>query len=271
MRMAMRFAPNTSGLRQVPIHACHVSRAASTPRMAWLIPTHIPLPDEFVGFDPISPLTQDFEAYQRHLPHWRAAGRCYFVTFRLRDSIPAAVLAEMRAEAQTWQKRLAEVVRIQPGGLPPEEWAAWQDFQQVQVRKLELVLDEGRGECLLRLPDHQQSLVKALHHFEGTRCEMLAYAIMPNHAHVLCRPIGEHTMESLTRSWKRHSGDRIHRRLGRSGSLWQEESFDRLIRDAAHYRQAVRYIAKNPLKARLQPSEAVVWLHPRIVEANASA
>jgi putative transposase len=236
--------------------------------MAWLIPALIPLPDDFVGFDPDSPLTQNFDAYQRHLPHWRAPGRCYFLTFRLRDSIPADIMAAMQAEEQTWQKRLAAAALQHGGKLPPEEWAAWQDFQQVQIRKLELVLDEGRGECLLRLPEHQQPLVEALHHFEGVRCEMLAYAVMPNHAHVLCRTLGLHTLESLTRSWKRHSGDRIHRRLGRSGSLWQEESFDRIIRDAVHYRQAVRYIAKNPLKARLQPPEAVVWLHSRIVEAN---
>jgi putative transposase len=174
-----------------------------------------------------------------------------------------------RSVAEAWQKRLAEVARGHSGKLPPEEWAAWHDFQQVQMRKLELVLDEGRGECLLRLPENQQLLVEALHHFEGTRCEMLAYAIMPNHAHVICRPLGTHTLESLTRSWKRHSGDRIHRRLGRAGSLWQEESFDRIIRDAAHYRQAVGYIAKNPLKARLQSPEAVVWLHPRIAAVNA--
>ncbi|HCN75590.1 MAG TPA: hypothetical protein DIT13_00170 [Verrucomicrobiales bacterium] len=237
--------------------------------MAWLIPAHIPLPEDFVGFDPESSLTKDFEAYERHLPHWRVPGCCYVLTFRLADSIPVAVMVEMQAEAEAWQKRLAEAAQRHGGKLPPEELAAWQEFQQVRMRKLESLLDEGRGECLLRHPEHQQPLVEALHHFEGSRCEMLAYAIMPNHVHVLCRPLGEHALESLTRSWKRHSSDRIHRRLGRSGSLWQEESFDRIIRDAAHYQQAVRYIAKNPLRAGLVPPEAVVWLHPRIVAANA--
>lgn len=239
--------------------------------MPWFIPAHVPLPEDFRGFDPDSPLTQDWDTYQRHLPHWRVTGGCYFITFRLRDSVPAEVWQEMKAAAQAWQQRLALATQQHGGKLPPAEWAAWQDFQQVQMRKLDLVLDEGRGECLLRQPEHQQPLIEALHHFEGTRCEMHAYALMPNHAHVLCRPLGEHALESLTRSWKRHSGDRIHRRLGRTGSLWQEESFDRLIRDAAHYRQAVRYIAKNPPKAGLQAPEAVVWLHPRIMEANAGS
>jgi putative transposase len=237
--------------------------------VSWLIPHHIPLPDDFLGFDCKSTLTQDFERYERQLPHWRALGRCYFTTFRLRDSLPATVLEQMKAEAKAWQERHTESTRLHDGKLPPAEWSAWQEFQQVQMRKLEMILDEGRGECLLRHSEHQQPLIEALHFFEGTRCEMLAYAIMPNHVHVLCRPLGEHAMENLCRAWKRHSADRIHRRLGRSGSLWQEESFDRLIRDADHYIRAVRYIAKNPFLAHLQPPAAVVWLHPRIVEANA--
>lgn len=236
--------------------------------MAWLIPHHIPPPDDFLGFDPDSTLAQDFEAYERHLPHWRVQGRCYFTTFRLRDSIPSKVLEEMRANAQAWQKRLAEVAQRHGGKLPPEEWAEWQTFQRVQMRKLEMILDESRGESLLRHPEHRQHLIEALHYFEGTRCELLAYAIMPNHVHALCRPLGKHSLESLCRAWKRHSADRIHRRLSRSGSLWQEESFDRVIRDENHYGRVVRYIAKNPVLVHLQPAEAAVWLHPRIVAAN---
>lgn len=177
----------------------------------------------------------------------------------------------MQAEHKAWQQRLADAGQRHVGKILTEERAAWQSFQQVQLRKLDQLMDEGRGECLLRLPEHRQPLVEALHYFEGGRCEMQAYAIMPNHVHVLCRPMGEHDVESLTRSWKRHSSNRIHRVLGRKGALWQEESFDRVIRDGDHYRQAVRYIAKNPLKAGLGLGDAVVWLHPRIVKASAGA
>lgn len=237
--------------------------------MSWCVPERIPLPEDFRGFNPESPLTKDFDVYQRHLPHWRVPGCCYFLTFRLHDSLPAEVVNRMKAEARAWQQRLADAAFRHGGRLPPEEWMAWQDFQRVQLRALEHLLDEGLGECLLRQPELRRPLVEALHYFEGTRCEMLAYVIMPNHAHVLCCPGGEHVLEDLTRSWKRHSAVGIHRQLGRTGPLWQEESFDRIIRDGPHYRQAVRYIAKNPLKAGLQAPDAVVWLHPCIVEANA--
>ncbi|HEY1052545.1 MAG TPA: transposase [Prosthecobacter sp.] len=176
----------------------------------------------------------------------------------------------MQAEALTWQQRLVHAAQLHGGKVPADEWTVWQEFQQVQLRALERLLDEGLGECLLRQPAHQGPIIEALHHFEGVRCEMQAYTIMPNHAHVLCRPIHGHAVENLTRAWKRHSADHVHRLLGRAGSLWQDESFDRVIRDEDHYRQAVRYIAKNPLKAGLQSSDAVVWLHPRIIKANAA-
>lgn len=228
----------------------------------------IPLPRDFVGFDPQSGIPRDdFRAYERHLPHWRLPGACYFVTFRLADSIPQTVISEMQRELEEWQLRRA----IHDSKLPANELAAWQEFQRVRLRKLELLLDEGQGECLLREPIHHKVVADALHYFEGERCETLAYTIMPNHAHVLCRPLGGHSLEDLCGSWKWFTAQRIQRSLGRNGSLWQDENFDRIIRDAEHYALTVRYIAKNPLKARLEDDEATVWFCDQIRAANAES
>lgn len=234
--------------------------------MAWFIPQNIPLPPDFVGFAPEGNLHDaEFHQYTRHLPHWRKPGACYISTFRLRDSLPAEIVAQMKAEEQEWQQHLAEAALKNAGRLPADEWAAWQEFQRMRLRKLDLLLDKGHGECLLRDPEHRVPLMEAFHHFEGVRVEMLAYAIMPNHAHTLCRPLPGHELESLTGSWKRVSSQRIHRAMGRTGPLWQDESWDRIIRDAEHYSTAVRYIAKNPLVAHLNESEATVWLHPSML------
>jgi len=232
--------------------------------MAWLVPKHIPLPADFIGFSPESVLETSLQRYSRHLPHWRKDGACYLCTFRLRDSLPTEVMKEMEAERQDWIRKLEEASVRNRGVLPPEERDAWERFQKQEMRKLDLLLDEGHGECLLRHDGHRQLLAEAFHYLDGKRAQMLAYAIMPNHAHVLCRPLGGHTLESLTGSWKRRSSQRIHQRLGRRGALWQNESWDRIIRDVEHYATAVRYIAKNPLVAGLKPEEATVWLHPTI-------
>ncbi|MBX7209687.1 MAG: transposase [Verrucomicrobiaceae bacterium] len=230
------------------------------------------MPDDFIGFDPTSSLpAEGFTAYDRHLPHWRLPGACYFTTFRLRDSIPHAILKEMKQEKEQWEKRLAQAAAAANGRLRPDEIAAWQEFQRARLRKLESKLDEGHGECLLRDPAHRRIVTGALHHFVGQRCKMLAYAVMPNHVHVLCRPIEGHWLEDLCGSWKWFTAQEIQKALCRTGPLWQEENFDRLIRDAGHYRTTVRYIAKNPMKARLGEDEAAVWFCEGIRNANTNA
>jgi REP element-mobilizing transposase RayT len=174
----------------------------------------------------------------------------------------------IKREAEIWRLRLAEASANNNGKVPPDEQQAWNDFRRNRARKLETVLDQGHGGCLLRDPDHSQTIVEALHHFEGTRCEMMAFAVMPNHVHVLCRPVGDHTLEGLCGSWKWFTAQKVQRHLGRQGGLWQEESFDRVIRDGDHYANTVRYIAKNPIAAELQDDEATVWLCRAIHEAN---
>ena len=43
--------------------------------------------------------------------------------------------------------------------------------------------------------------------------------------------------------------------LNRSGPpFWQEESYDRLVRDAAEFRRIENYIVQNPVKAGLASS-----------------
>jgi len=56
-------------------------------------------------------------------------------------------------------------------------------------------------------------------------------------------------------AWKSGSARGIHGRLGRRGSLWQEDYFDRLVRDARHFANCVRYIRRDPEKARLHAGE----------------
>lgn len=42
------------------------------------------------------------EAYSRNLPHWRQAGATYFVTFRLADALPKALVDQWDDEKRTW-------------------------------------------------------------------------------------------------------------------------------------------------------------------------
>ncbi len=74
---------------------------------------------------------------------------------------------------------------------------------------------------------------------EPDRVEHYAWVIMPNHVHLLFKPLVP--LPQLMKSWKGVSA----RKIGR-GSIWQRNYRDTLIRDGSHFANAVRYIRHNP-------------------------
>jgi REP element-mobilizing transposase RayT len=96
-------------------------------------------------------------------------------------------------------------------------------------------------------------------HDDNRRCRLLAWVIMPNHVHVLVE-IWTTPMGKLVQAWKKISADFVNGRMGRRGQWWQEDYFDRYIRDEAHFQKAVRYIENNPVKAGLvKEPKAWAW------------
>jgi hypothetical protein len=45
-------------------------------------------------------------------------------------------------------------------------------------------------------------------------------------------------------------------------SLWQEESFDRIIRDEEHLFRAIEYVGSNPMRAGLSHDMCSLWIRP---------
>jgi putative transposase len=229
---------------------------------------HLVLPGWLRGFDPIYQEADRGEAtYERNLPHWRYAGATYFLTFRLHDSLPASALQELREAASKWEARLTAERNARGGLLSEATHEACEAFQKEQFIKMEQWLDQGHGACELRDPAVRRIVGEALGYFEETRCRMAAWVIMPNHVHAVCHPLADIDLEDLVGSWKKHSARKINLLLGRSGQFWQRETYDRIIRDGAHFRRIVRYIARNPQKAFLREEEASVWLTPAILGA----
>ena len=81
--------------------------------------------------------------------------------------------------------------------------------------------------------------------------ELGAFVIMPNHVHVMIETRMGFPLQEILHSWKSFTANQANKLLGRSGEFWQREYFDRYIRNAEHYVQAVGYIEENPVKAGL--------------------
>jgi REP element-mobilizing transposase RayT len=84
---------------------------------------------------------------------------------------------------------------------------------------------------------------------------------MPNHVHVVMKPLGSFELEDVLEQVKRFVSRKVNTTLGRTGVLWEEESYDRIIRDEEHLYRVVQYIGRNPAKAGLPQDEWVRWMH----------
>lgn len=181
----------------------------------------------------------------RHLPHWQQEGRTFFVTFHLADSIPQAKLREWMTERDAWSR------------WNPEPWSEEQQREYAKRfgNTVERWLDAGEGACALEQPAAAEIVARCLRGHE----EHHAWVIMPNHVHVLFSIPEGGELSKLLQSWKGSTSREINRLCGRTGTLWQKDYFDRLIRNKEHFWRTANYIRNNPLKARLQPGEYLLY------------
>jgi len=109
-------------------------------------------------------------------------------------------------------------------------------------------------------------IVSTLRHFDGQRYDLLAYVVMPDHVHILVKPFDKHPLSDLVRSWKSYTAYQVQRKHGRYGKIWQEDYFDRIIRNENEFLGKAKYILNNPLKISPQNEEYPwVWVNTDIV------
>jgi putative transposase len=80
--------------------------------------------------------------------------------------------------------------------------------------------------------------------------EIWSYCLMPNHVHIIAVPSDEDGLRRTFRFVHRHYTGYINARLRMTGHLWQGR-FSSVAMDEEHLHHAFRYIALNPVRARL--------------------
>jgi putative DNA methylase len=120
---------------------------------------------------------------------------------------------------------------------------------------IEKYLDQGYGECHLRDNRIAELVQRSFWHSDGASYRLHAWVVMPNHVHVLIEiwqvPLGE-----ILKAWKSFTSKMANKLLRREGSFWEDDYFDRYIRDEDHFRRVLRYIENNPVKAGLVAAAA---------------
>lgn len=166
------------------------------------------------------------------MPHFDGAGVTQFITFRLADSLPLHILDAWKQELE--QFKLPDI-----------------EYKLELQRRIERHLDQGDGARYLQEQRIAALVETALYYFDGERYQLLSWVIMPNHVHLLLRPMADHSLTEIMRSLKSYTAHEANKLLERTGKFWFEDYFDRYIRNADHYAAVVRYIENNPVKAGL--------------------
>jgi REP element-mobilizing transposase RayT len=94
-------------------------------------------------------------------------------------------------------------------------------------------------------------------HDHGKRYNLRVAVVMPDHVHIILTPLTDEIgwrifrLPEIMKAIKATSSHAINRRLGRHDVVWQEESFDHVLRSAERLDAKIDYILQNPVRAGL--------------------
>jgi putative transposase len=120
----------------------------------------------------------------------------------------------------------------------------------------------------LAAAEHGQVLAALLHYNDG-KWKVYAAVVLPDHVHLLVQPLphpdgGVYNLAEIIHSVKRYSVYEINKRRDIQGSFWQDERYDRIVRDEEEFLEKWNYIRNNPVKGGLaKRPEDYPWLYER--------
>jgi primosomal protein N' len=112
---------------------------------------------------------------------------------------------------------------------------------------------------LVLSPEARAKILEACHFWHGKKVKCYAACVMPDHVHLLIQPLpiqeagkeGVHSLSEILHSVKSFSAHEVNKVMKRSGPVWMDESFDRLIRAEADLHKTWDYIWNNPRRIGL--------------------
>ena len=180
---------------------------------------------------------------REYLPHWDGGTVAQFITYRLADALPLAVVGELEEEL-VGVTEAERAMRLRDG--------------------FERHLDAGLGVAVLRDSECASLVQEAFLHGDGERYRLLGWTVMPNHVHVVIEPLPTWSLARIVHSWKSFTAHAILKTAAGAaafpagGRVWHREYWDRYIRDERHLADTLGYLALNPVRVGLC-REAADW------------
>jgi type I restriction enzyme R subunit len=192
---------------------------------------------------------QSVNATRRKLPHWSQKRVVYFVTFRLSDAVPKAILSQWAERKELWLRAHPE----------PHDEEERREYHRRFTWTFHKFLDAGHGACLLADRAVSEIVGDALRFFDGERYQLGTWVVMPNHVHAVFQAMDAWQPREILHSWKSFTARKMNKARKSEGQVWQHESYDRIVRSAEELARIETYIRDNPKKAGVEVHHAS-WL-----------
>ena len=106
----------------------------------------------------------------------------------------------------------------------------------------------------------------------GKKYELHAAVVMPEHVHLLFTPLRDpegwpYTLPQILKVLKGASARSVNRLLGHSEPVWQDESFDHVLRHEQSLPVKIEYLRQNPVRRGLvlRPEDyRWLWVNPSL-------
>lgn len=116
----------------------------------------------------------------------------------------------------------------------------------------------------------RQVVMDACLYFNNQRYKTFVLVVMPDHVHLLIQPFQKSEIEywslsEIMNSIKGFSAKQIPKVMRHTGIVWQDERYDRIIRDEQEFLDTWNYIYQNPVAANLSTtpdSYPFLWQTP---------
>ncbi|MBF2009500.1 MAG: transposase [Chlorogloeopsis fritschii C42_A2020_084] len=105
-------------------------------------------------------------------------------------------------------------------------------------------------------PEARQVVFDACLFFNNKRYNIYIFVVMADHVHILIQPWLKldnefWSLSSIMKSIKGYSAKKIPKLMKHTGTIWQDERYDRIIRNEEEFQIYWDYIRQNPVKAAL--------------------
>ena len=111
-------------------------------------------------------------------------------------------------------------------------------------------------------------------HDHDKRYNLRVVVVMPDHVHMILTPLTDEVrrmilpLPEIMQAIKGASSHAINRRLHSHEPIWQEESFDRVLRSSESSDAKIDYVLQNPVRAGLvRLASEYQWSWSRTVES----